>query len=165
MKRRDLLLRRYWRREDGGTYGNNILERICEYSIINISIWMRRWLPVIYPVTVILYHSVFHKKCPPQKGYVRACLKSNVCLKIRLNNLLTPHWFYFVIWYLNIWSSQSALSTGGGYVISPVNQGTQSVVKHMTAVDWKFWKSYLQPSSARSITIRMLGRIAGSFQL
>lgn len=93
MKRRDLLLRRYWRREDDGTY-------------------------------VILYHSVFHKKCPPQKGYVRACLKS------------------------------------GGYVISPVNQGTQSVVKHMTAVDWKFWKSYLRPSSARSITIRMLGRIA-----
>ncbi|CAL5196988.1 unnamed protein product [Lathyrus oleraceus] len=48
MKRRDLLLRRYWRREDDGTY-------------------------------VILYHSVFHKKCPHQKGYVRACLKSNVC--------------------------------------------------------------------------------------
>ncbi|XP_039008939.1 protein ENHANCED DISEASE RESISTANCE 2-like isoform X2 [Hibiscus syriacus] len=34
MKMRDLLLRRYWRREDDGTY-------------------------------VILYHSVFHKKCPP----------------------------------------------------------------------------------------------------
>lgn len=47
MKRRDFLLRRYWRREDDGTY-------------------------------VILYHSVYHKKCPPQKGYVRACLKSNV---------------------------------------------------------------------------------------
>ncbi|MBA0680756.1 hypothetical protein Goari_012440, partial [Gossypium aridum] len=46
MKRRDLLLRRYWRREDDGTY-------------------------------VILYHSVFHKNCPPQKSYVRACLKSN----------------------------------------------------------------------------------------
>ncbi|XP_040969199.1 protein ENHANCED DISEASE RESISTANCE 2-like isoform X3 [Gossypium hirsutum] len=46
MKRRDLLLRRYWRREDDGTY-------------------------------VILYHSVFHKKCPPQKSYIRACLKSN----------------------------------------------------------------------------------------
>ncbi|CAN1171883.1 Protein-tyrosine sulfotransferase [Linum perenne] len=45
MKRRDFLLRRYWRREDDGTY-------------------------------VILYHSVFHKKCPPQKGYVRACLKT-----------------------------------------------------------------------------------------
>ncbi|XP_057989406.1 protein ENHANCED DISEASE RESISTANCE 2-like isoform X2 [Hevea brasiliensis] len=45
MRRRDLLLRRYWRREDDGTY-------------------------------VILYQSVIHKKCPPQKGYVRACLKS-----------------------------------------------------------------------------------------
>ncbi|KAF5447209.1 hypothetical protein F2P56_032778 [Juglans regia] len=93
MKRRDLLLRRYWRREEDGTY-------------------------------VILYHSVFHKKCPPQRGYVRACLKS------------------------------------GGYVISPVNEGKQSVVKHMLAIDWKFWKSYLRHSSARSITIRMLGRVA-----
>ncbi|XP_052176020.1 protein ENHANCED DISEASE RESISTANCE 2 isoform X2 [Diospyros lotus] len=93
MKRRDLLLRRYWRREDDGTY-------------------------------VILYHSVFHKKCPPQKRYIRACLKS------------------------------------GGYVISPANQGKQSVVKHMLAIDWKFWKSYLHASSARNITIRMLGRVA-----
>ncbi|PQQ10782.1 hypothetical protein Pyn_38776 [Prunus yedoensis var. nudiflora] len=98
MKRRDLLLRRYWRREDDGTY-------------------------------VILYHSVFHKKCPPQKGYVRACLKS------------------------------------GGYVISPVNQGKQSVVKHMLAIDWKFWKSYLQTSSARSMTIKMLGRVAALREL
>ncbi|XP_057955414.1 protein ENHANCED DISEASE RESISTANCE 2 isoform X2 [Malania oleifera] len=98
MKRRDLLLRRYWRREDDGTY-------------------------------VILYHSVFHKKCPPQKGYVRACLKS------------------------------------GGYVISPVNQGKQSVVKHMLAIDWKFWKSYLRTASGRSITIRMLGRVAALREL
>ncbi|OVA10121.1 Pleckstrin homology domain [Macleaya cordata] len=98
MKRRDLLLRRYWRREDDGTY-------------------------------VILYHSVFHKNCRPQSGYVRACLKS------------------------------------GGYVISPVNQGKQSVVKHMLAIDWKFWKSYLHTSSARSITIRMLGRVAALREL
>ncbi|XP_042512360.1 protein ENHANCED DISEASE RESISTANCE 2-like isoform X2 [Macadamia integrifolia] len=93
MKRRDLLLQRYWRREDDGTY-------------------------------IILYHSVYHKRCLPQKGYVRACLKS------------------------------------GGYVISPVNHGKQSVVKHMLAIDWKFWKSYVCASSARSITIRMLGRLA-----
>lgn len=98
MKRRDLLLRRYWRREDDGTY-------------------------------VILYHSVFHKKCQPQSGYVRARLKS------------------------------------GGYVISPVNQGKQSVVKHMLAIDWKFWKSYLHSSSSRSITIRMLGRVAALREL
>ncbi|KAK7261343.1 hypothetical protein RIF29_27652 [Crotalaria pallida] len=98
MKRRDLLLRRYWRREDDGTY-------------------------------VILYHSVFHKKCSPQKGYVRACLKS------------------------------------GGYVISPANKGKQSVVKHMLAIDWKFWRSYLKSSSAHSITIRMLGRIAALREL
>ncbi|XP_027085882.1 protein ENHANCED DISEASE RESISTANCE 2 isoform X1 [Coffea eugenioides] len=98
MKPRDLLLRRYWRREDDGTY-------------------------------VILYHSVFHQRCPPQVGYVRACLKS------------------------------------GGFVISPVNQGKQSVVRHMLAIDWKFWKSYLQTSSARSITIRMLGRLAALREL
>ncbi|KAK4750237.1 hypothetical protein SAY87_027686 [Trapa incisa] len=93
MKRRDLLLRRYWRREDDGTY-------------------------------VILYHSVFHKKCRPQKGYVRACLKS------------------------------------GGYVISPINQGKLSLVKHMLSIDWKLWKLYLQPSCARAITICMLERVA-----
>ncbi|KAH9700558.1 Pleckstrin (PH) and lipid-binding START domains-containing protein [Citrus sinensis] len=98
MKRRDLLLRRYWRREDDGTY-------------------------------VILYHSVFHKKCPRQKGSVRACLKS------------------------------------GGYVITPMNHGKKSVVKHMLAIDWKCWRSYLQPSSARSITIRMLGRVAALREL
>ncbi|KAK9676707.1 hypothetical protein RND81_11G094400 [Saponaria officinalis] len=93
MRRRDLLLRRYWRRDGDGTY-------------------------------VILYHSVYHKKCPQQKGYTRACLKS------------------------------------GGYVITPVNYGKQSVVKHMLAIDWKYWKAYLLPSSSRSITISMLGRVA-----
>ncbi|GMI88915.1 hypothetical protein like AT2G28320 [Hibiscus trionum] len=98
MKRRDLLLRRYWRREDDGTY-------------------------------VILYHSVFHKNCPPQKSYIRACLKS------------------------------------GGYVISPVNEGKQSVVKHMLAIDWKFWKSYIRTSAARSITTRMLERVAALREL
>ncbi|PPD66224.1 hypothetical protein GOBAR_DD36900 [Gossypium barbadense] len=98
MKRRDLLLRRYWRREDDGTY-------------------------------VILYHSVVHKKCPPQKSYVRASLKS------------------------------------GGYVISPVTEGKHSVVKHMLAIDWKFWKSYLRTSAVRSITIRMLERVAALREL
>ncbi|XP_022765374.1 protein ENHANCED DISEASE RESISTANCE 2-like [Durio zibethinus] len=98
MKRRDLLLQRYWRREDDGTY-------------------------------VILYHSVFHKKCPPQSGYVRVILKS------------------------------------GGYVVNPVNQGKQSLVKHMLAIDWKFWKLYLSPSAARSLTIRMLERVAALREL
>lgn len=93
MKRRDLLLRRYWRREDDGTY-------------------------------VILYHSVIHRKCPPQDGYIRACLKS------------------------------------GGYVVTPTKQGKQCVIKHMLAVDWRFWKSRFRKASSRSITIRMLGRVA-----
>ncbi|KAL8090418.1 protein ENHANCED DISEASE RESISTANCE 2-like [Apium graveolens] len=91
--RRDFLLRRYWRREDDGTY-------------------------------VILYHSVYHRRCPPHRGYVRACLKS------------------------------------GGYVISPVNNGKESVVKHMLAIDWKLWKPYLPKPYARSRTVRMLERVA-----
>ncbi|TYG70649.1 hypothetical protein ES288_D05G330400v1 [Gossypium darwinii] len=98
MKRRDLLLQRYWRREDDGTY-------------------------------VVLYHSVVHKKCPPQSGYVRAHLKS------------------------------------GGYVVTPVNQGQQSTVKHMLAIDWKLWKLYPRLSAARSLTILMLMRVAALREL
>ncbi|KAL0390534.1 UNVERIFIED_CONTAM: protein ENHANCED DISEASE RESISTANCE 2 [Sesamum calycinum] len=106
MKRRDLLLRRYWRREDDGTY-------------------------------VILYHSVFHQKCPPKRVMYAPALK---------------------VMYAFTYES-------GGYVISPVNQGKRSVVKHMLAIDWKFWRSYLQTSSARSITISMLGRLAALREL
>ncbi|KAB1226252.1 Protein ENHANCED DISEASE RESISTANCE 2 [Morella rubra] len=40
------------------------------------------------------------------------------------------------------------------------NKGKQSVVKHMLAIDWKFWRSCVRPSLSRSITIQMLGRIA-----
>ncbi|KAK6144803.1 hypothetical protein DH2020_021623 [Rehmannia glutinosa] len=69
MKRRDFLLRRYWRREDDGTY-------------------------------VILYHSVFHRKCPPQDGYVRACLK---------------------IYVLN--------QAGGGYLITPIQQALRELFR------------------------------------
>ncbi|KAI4373536.1 hypothetical protein MLD38_011653 [Melastoma candidum] len=98
MQGRDLLLKRYWRREDDGTY-------------------------------VILYHSVFHKECPPQKGFIRACLR------------------------------------GGGYVISPLNNGRHSAVKHMLAIDWKYWKSYMRPSFGRSITVRMLERVAALREL
>jgi hypothetical protein len=54
---------------------------------------------------------------------------------------------------------------GGGYVISPANMGKQSVVKHMLAMDWKCWRSYLKSSSAYSMTIQMLGRVAGSLLL
>lgn len=47
--------------------------------------------------------------------------------------------------------------------MTPVNKGTQSVVRHMLTIDWKLWKLYLGPSSTRSITIRMLERIAGIY--
>ncbi|CAN6479366.1 unnamed protein product [Victoria cruziana] len=93
MKPRELLIRRYWRREDDGTY-------------------------------VILFHSVIHKKCSPRKGYVRACLK------------------------------------GGGYVISPLNQGKQSVVKHMLSINWKYWKTSMFRSCEVFLTIRMTERVA-----
>ncbi|GMI83388.1 hypothetical protein like AT2G28320 [Hibiscus trionum] len=86
-------------------------------------------VPLFVLVVVILYHSVVHKKCPPQSGYVQAHLKS------------------------------------GGYVITPVNQGEQSIVKHMLAIDWKFWKFYLCPSAGRSLTISMLERVAALREL
>ena len=35
--------------------------------------------------SVILYHSVFHYKCRPERGYIRACLKSNVCFTFSQN--------------------------------------------------------------------------------
>lgn len=47
-------------------------------------------------------------------------------------------------------------------MITPINKGKQSLVRHMLAIDWKYWKLYLRPSSARSITIRMLERLAGT---
>ncbi|PKA59253.1 hypothetical protein AXF42_Ash001346 [Apostasia shenzhenica] len=93
MKRRDLLLRRYWRREDDGTY-------------------------------VIVYHSVCYPDYQPKRGYIRASLKS------------------------------------GGYVISPINQGKQCVVKHMLAIDWRFWKPCAFTLSSKYVTIRMLARVA-----
>ena len=98
MQRRDLLMRRYWRREEDGTY-------------------------------VILYHSVFHRKCPPLDGYVRASLKS------------------------------------GGYVITPMPEGKECIIKHMLAVDWKCWKSYVPKASTSDITISMLMRVAALKEL
>ncbi|KAK9185927.1 hypothetical protein WN943_026286 [Citrus x changshan-huyou] len=63
------------------------------------------------------------------------------------------------------WRREDDGTYGGGYVITPMNHGKISVVKHMLAIDWKSWRSYLQPSSARSITIRMLGRVAALREL
>ncbi|KAL6552788.1 hypothetical protein OROHE_008152 [Orobanche hederae] len=117
MKRRDLLLRRYWRREDDGTY-------------------------------VILCHSVVHQKCPPQNGYVRACLKSNLeegivpCPEYPLEARPHPD------------------LEGGGFVITPTKQGKDCVVKHMLSIDWRSFQSYLRKASARALTVRLLGRVA-----
>ncbi|KAJ8759159.1 hypothetical protein K2173_004166 [Erythroxylum novogranatense] len=116
MRRRDLLVGRYWRREDDGTYGN--IGKTLQLSLTGIQ------LKDLILLAVILYHSVIHKRCPPQKGYVRASLKS------------------------------------GGYVVTPVNQGKNSLVKHMLAVDWKYWKLYLRPSSGCLKTIQMLEKLA-----
>lgn len=55
--------------------------------------------------------------------------------------------------------------SGGGYVITPIDQGQRSLVKHMLAADWKFWKYFLPASSARSVTVRILERVAGDLLL
>lgn len=101
--------------------------------------------------TVILCHSVIHSKCPPQQSYVRAWLQSNECL------------------YLSIYFSRSfcrnvfydCCYSGGGFVVSPLNQGKECVVKHMLSIDWKLWRTYLPKTPARTMTIRMLGRVSG----
>ncbi|KAB1199642.1 Protein ENHANCED DISEASE RESISTANCE 2 [Morella rubra] len=63
------------------------------------------------------------------------------------------------------WRREEDGTYGGGYVITPVNQGKQSLVKHMLAIDWKFWKLYPRLSSGRSITICMLERVAALREL
>lgn len=52
------------------------------------------------------------------------------------------------------------LNVGGGYVVTPVSKGKQSLVKHMVAIDWRSWNLYMRPSSSRSITIRVVERLA-----
>lgn len=41
---------------------------------------------------VILCHSVIHSDCPPQQGYVRAWLQSNVCFSE--SNLIRKNVFF-----------------------------------------------------------------------
>lgn len=52
-----------------------------------LSIFMMHWLSFTGSAAVILYHSVYHRKCPPQHGYIRACLKSNVCFEFPIRKL------------------------------------------------------------------------------
>lgn len=97
MKRRDLLVRRYWRREDDGTYGSFDWWKFFIECVMfeNIYYLNESNFFFIFLVTVILYHSVFHKKCPSQKGYVRACLKSNVCLIKKVVNISMVYYFCY----------------------------------------------------------------------
>lgn len=45
-------------------------------------------------------------------------------------------------------------------MVTPVSKGRQSLVKHMVAIDWRSWNLYMRPSSTRSITIRVVERVA-----
>ncbi|KAG5100127.1 hypothetical protein JHK82_045179 [Glycine max] len=58
------------------------------------------------------------------------------------------------------WRREDNGTYGGGFLVTPINKGKQSLVKHMLAIDWKLWKLYLSSSSARFSTIRMLERVA-----
>ncbi|KAG6412705.1 hypothetical protein SASPL_125390 [Salvia splendens] len=133
MKRRDLLVRRYWRREDDGTY-------------------------------VILYHSVFHKKCQRQNRFVRAYVKSNVCFDLEVVNLtlsivsIKDVRVYFGKWWLL--RTMMPFFLRGGYVIIPMNRGKKCIVRNMLSVDWRCWKSYLRKAYSRSVTICMVGTVA-----
>ena len=50
---------------------------------------------------------------------------------------------------------------GGGYVIIPMNRGKKCVIRNMLSVDWRCWKSYLRKAYSRSVTICMVGTVAG----
>ncbi|GAU15865.1 hypothetical protein TSUD_40860 [Trifolium subterraneum] len=63
------------------------------------------------------------------------------------------------------WRREDDGTYGGGYVVTPVNKGTQSVVRHMLAIDWRLWRLYSRPSSSRSVTISMLERVAALREL
>lgn len=45
-------------------------------------------------------------------------------------------------------------------MVTPVNKGKHSLVKHMVAIDWRSWNLYMRPSSARSLTIRVVERVS-----
>ncbi|KAL0756072.1 hypothetical protein Bca101_093740 [Brassica carinata] len=58
------------------------------------------------------------------------------------------------------WRREEDGTYGGGYVVTPVNKAKQSLVKHMVAIDWRSWNLYTGASSSRSITIRVVERLA-----
>ncbi|RWW68689.1 hypothetical protein BHE74_00023781 [Ensete ventricosum] len=82
----------------------NVVESLDEHTdIIHKKLrgdWLP-WLDMFYHElintflkfrTVILYHSVIHYKCQPERGYVRACLKSNVKANTTLMQMVAADW-------------------------------------------------------------------------
>jgi hypothetical protein len=98
MNPRDLLLHRYWRREDDGSYGMScicysLFEKAKRHNLqlgFGFSMQMFCWIHgdftlvfcnfftmlLAFSLAVILYHSVTHEKCPTRSGFRRAWLKS-----------------------------------------------------------------------------------------
>lgn len=146
VQQRDLLLRRYWRRDDDGTYGVYIC--LLHYHNIVLSLF-----PVLIAhdfsglcFTVILYHSVYHKKCLPQKGYIRACLKSNVLLN---------HAFQSVFFLSNVLCTFYIPFAGRMCVPAPIGTLYQGILSFLHPVYLKIYWSIVYHENGHKVKLML----------